>query len=122
MLERFEALQQCAVPLARRFTPTQREESRRLVESFLEERGPSVRRKVGLFLRVVDLVCLLRHGRTFRKLDGERQKRVLGGLERSRVALFRKGAWGLVTLAKLGAYGQAATYSELGYRPREKSP
>ncbi len=109
------------MPLARRFTSAQREESRALVEAFLRDRGPSVRRKVGLFLRVIDAVCLLRHGRTFRRLDGERQKRMLSGLERSRVSLLRKGAWGLVTLAKLGAYGQTATYAELGYRPREHS-
>ena len=118
-LARFEALQRRLVPRAARFTEDERGASRQIVEAFLGRQPAKTRRKLALFLFVIDLVAMARGLGPFRALGEARQERLLGGLFDSRVGLLRKGFWGLNTLARLGVYGQTTLHAEIGYRVRE---
>ena len=117
-LARFEALQRRLVPRADRFSDEERAASRQLVESFLQRQPGKTRRKLGLFLVVIDLVSILTALRPFRALPADRQRRLLTSLFDSPVGLLRKGFWGLNTLARLGVYGQTTLYPEIAYRVR----
>lgn len=89
-----------------------------IVDHALAARPASVRRQIAVFLGVVDRAPVLRWGRTFRALDGDRQDRVLRWFQDGPVGLFRSGFWGLRTLVFMGFYGQRAVWQELGYAPR----
>ena len=89
-----------------------------IVDRAMAARPASVRRQIAVFLGVVDRAPVLRWGRTFRALDGERQDRVLRWFQDGPVGLFRIGFWGLRTLVFMGFYGQRAVWTELGYAPR----
>src|SRR5262249_38425099 len=118
-LARFESLQRALVPRSARFTPSERAASRELVDQFLARQPEKTRRKLALFLVVIDVLSLLRGLRPFRRLPAPRQARLLAWLFDSPVGLLRKGFWGLNTLARLGVYGQTAIYPEIAYRVRE---
>jgi hypothetical protein len=68
-----------------------------------------------LFMRVLQWLPLLRFGRPLTRLDASRRTRFLEAMQNSPVALFRKGFWGVRTVALLGYYGRAAAGSEIGY-------
>ncbi len=116
---RFEALQSRLVPRSASFTPAEREASRTLVNDLVGRMPAANRRKLGLFLVIIDVLSFFFGLRPFRELPETRQERVLGILFDAPVGLLRKGFWGLNTLARLGVYGQTSLYSEIGYRIRE---
>lgn len=118
-LVRFEALQRRLVPRAARFTETEREASRTLVNNLVAKQAAKNRRKLGLFLAIIDVLSLFFGLRAFRNLPAGRQDAVLRFLFDAPVGLLRKGFWGVNTLAKLGVYGQPALYEEINYRVRE---
>ena len=121
-LIRFEALQQRLVPRAQRFTDEERAASRALVNSLVGRMPAANRRKLGLFLVIIDILSFVRGLRPFRNLSPARQDRVLHFLFDGPVALLRKGFFGINTLSKLGVYGQTSLYDEIGYRVRENPP
>jgi hypothetical protein len=87
-----------------------------IIEGSLSARPPRLRRQLALFLRFLAVVACLRWGRRLGALDPAHLRRLLAGLERSRLVLLRRGVWGLRTLAFMGYYGRSATVRELGYR------
>ena len=118
-LARFEALQRALVPRSARFSQQERDASSELVNQFLARQPEKTRRKLALFLVVIDVLSVLRGLRSFRGLPASGQERLLAWLFDSPVGLLRKGFWGLNTLARLGVYGQTAIYPEIAYRVRE---
>ena len=118
-LQRFEALQRALVPRSASFTEPQRSESRALVDRFLSQQPERTRRKLALFLIVIDVLSIVRGLRPFRRLTPRSQQGLLQWLFDSPIGLLRKGFWGLNTLARLGVYGQPGLHSEIGYRVRE---
>ena len=118
LIDKFEAIQHCIAPRSLRFTPEQRRESIRLVNRLLAEKPPDVHKKLSLFIKVIDLLSILRGLRPFAKLSEKKQTKVLNFFFDSPVPLLRKGFWGLSTLAKLGTYGQNSLYKEIGYQKR----
>lgn len=113
--ERFLALQQQLVPRSQHFNVEQTKRGLELVNTLLLQQSPQSQRKLGLFLRLIDLfsLCLARH--SFRHASTTGQQRVLRFLFDSPVGLLRKGFWGLNTLARYGVYGQPDLYQEIGY-------
>ncbi len=71
---------------------------------------------MGVFLRLLGALSLVRFGRPLGRLDGARARRLLHGLERARVLLLRRGVWAVRTLAFMGYYGQPDVQREVGYR------
>ena len=79
-------------------------------------RPAALRRQVALFVRLLDVFALARHGRTIRSLSFSARTALLARLERSPLLLIRRGVWGLRTLVMLGWYGRPAVQQAIGYR------
>jgi len=92
------------------------EKAEAIIESALAPRPSSVKRQLRLFLSLLNLLPLFSRGRTFTKLPPERRAAFLAGLERSRIALLRRGLWGVRTLLFMGYYTQDAVRERIGYR------
>lgn len=114
----FRAIASTVVPEAERLGEAEWAEVETIVERALAERPPSVRRQVGLFLRLLDAAPLLRWGRRLRALGPGRRTLFLRRVERSRSALLRRGFWGLRTLVFMGYYARPAATQEIGYAAR----
>jgi hypothetical protein len=91
------------------------EEFERLIGAALAERPETLRRRLQLFLRVIEWLPAARHGRKFSSLDATRRERFLAALENSGLLLVRNGFWGLRALVFLGYYGQPEITREIGY-------
>lgn len=87
-----------------------------IVDEALAPRPESMKRQLRLFVRVLQWLPLLRHGRTFARLDARRRAEFLRGIERSRILLVRRGFWGLRTLVLLGYWGRPEAAASIGYR------
>jgi hypothetical protein len=81
-------------------------------------------RLLRVFLRVLELLPLLRYGRRFTRLDPQRQSAVLRWLSRTRLSgKLRAGMFGLKNFALLGYYGSEVAFAELAYPgPRLDAP
>jgi len=87
-----------------------------IVANALSPRPPALLRQLALFLRVIDALALVRHGRRFAALDGAARAALLRRLETSRALLLRRGFWGLRTLALMGYYARDEAARDIGYR------
>jgi hypothetical protein len=117
-LLQFTALQHALVPRSMRFTDQERQRSESLVNNLLSQQNKASQMKLIVFLNVIDLFSFICHGKTFRLLETDKQKQILTVFFNSPVSLFRKGFWGLNTLARLGVYGQKELHNEIGYNVR----
>lgn len=93
---------------------------RELIEHAIRARPAAVQRQLGMFLRILAMLPVLRFGRTFTALRGEQQDRVLVWLQDSPVALLRSAFWGLKTMTFLGYYGQPEIWPRLSYSPSKR--
>lgn len=112
----FRALATAIVPEAERLEERDWEELQQIVLRALSMRPPGLRRQLRTFMHLLDLLPVLRWGRTFQRLDAERRARLLVAVERSPVFLVRRGFWGLRTLVFMGYYGRDAARVGVGYR------
>jgi len=87
-----------------------------IVEEGLAGRAPALRRRLSLFLRLLEWLPLLRWLRPFSALGPERRARWLRTLQDSPLLLVRQGLWGVRTLAFMGYYGLPEVRREMGYR------
>lgn len=111
----FLTLQRTISPLAESFTAEQRQASLVLFHQQLAARPPSVRKKLGLFFFFINVASWIFCFGRFVRLAPDARERVLRMFFDSPVGLFRKGYWGVATLAKMGVYGQLAMYPSFGY-------
>jgi len=118
-LTRFEALQAALVPRSQQLGVGRRAESRAIVEKMVSGQPPEKRRKLAIFLVLIDVISFFVGLRPFRRLPPAKQRRVLGWLFDCPIGLLRKGFWGLNTLARAGVYAQPDLYPEVGYHLRE---
>jgi len=112
----FRAVTRTVVPQAERLEDGAWEEVEAIVARALESRPPRMLRQLALFLRVLDIVALVRNLRRFDRLGDRRRVRLLRALERAPVLLLRRGFWGLRTLALMGYYARQDGKREVGYR------
>ena len=87
-----------------------------IVAGALAARPPKLERQIRLFIRILDGLALLRHGRRLSALDDSVRKDLVEGIASSRLLLIRRGVWGLRTLVQMGWYGQPEVQRSLGYR------
>lgn len=114
--DRFRTIARTIVPEAEALDEGGWVELERIVEQGLASRPSSVRRQLRLFVRALDLLPLLRFGRTFRALDHQRRTRFLLAVQDAPLLLVRRGFWGLRTLVFMGYYGRAGAAATIGYR------
>jgi hypothetical protein len=113
----FRAVVSTLVPEAAELEAARWTELEALVESSLRRRPRSLRRRLRLFLQVVQWFPVLRYGRPFTALSPARRARSLASLQEHPIELIRIGFWGLRALAFLGYYGREAAAEAIGYRP-----
>jgi hypothetical protein len=87
-----------------------------IVAGALAARPPAIARQVLLFVRTLDGLSLVRHGRRLADLDLAARARLVEKLSTSPLLLFRRGVWGLRTLVQMGWYSQPEVQQSLGYR------
>ncbi|MBI2839555.1 MAG: hypothetical protein HYX75_14675 [Acidobacteria bacterium] len=93
---------------------------RGLIERAIGSRPPAVQRQFGMFLRILDVLPVLRFGRTFTALRGEKQDCILAWLQGSPISLLRSAFWGLKTMTFLGYYGQPEVWPRVSYSPSKR--
>jgi hypothetical protein len=112
----FRALAAAFVPEIAACTEAQWDELVRIVSEALGGRPVAMQRQVLLFIRILDSIALLRHGRRLDRLDLHRRVALLETVGNAPVLLLRRGVWGLRTLVMMGYYAQPDVQSALGYR------
>lgn len=117
--EKFEAMQHFLIPRSKKFTLAQKDESVRIINEFLADKPESIAFKLKLFFVFIDVVSILLCLNVFSGLSEQQKEKIMHLFFDSKVALFRKGFWGLNTLAKMGVYSQTSVYKDLGYQLKE---
>ena len=112
----FRAVAETVVPEACALTPDEWRVLEGIVEEALAARPAHVRRQVGLLVRAIELLPVLRYGRGFTALDPAQRTAVLRLLQGAPLLLLRRGFWGLRTLALMGYYARPEAAAALGYR------
>ncbi|HAZ11539.1 MAG: hypothetical protein A2X86_18620 [Bdellovibrionales bacterium GWA2_49_15] len=121
-LVQFEAIQATLVPALLRMKQDGRDRSRDLLNNFLKNKDRAILFKIGLFLVFIDVVSFFYGLSCFRKLSPSKKAAVMLFFFNSPLPLFRKGFWGINTLAKMGVYGQTEIYEEIGYKIKTLRP
>lgn len=112
----FRAIASSVVPELETAEPREWTEIEAEIERALADRPPAMRRQLVSFVRLLDWWSRLRHGRRLTRLDPFKRMQLLEEFERHRVALLRRGMWGLRTLVFLGYYTRADVAAFIGYR------
>lgn len=92
------------------------QEFHRIVEHALSQRPAKMRRQLALFIRVLNLLSLLKYRRALHSLQPAERTRFLERIQDSRLLLVRRGFWGLRTLILMGYYARPEARSAVGYR------
>ncbi len=87
-----------------------------IITQGLSSRPDAIARQLVLFIRLVNVLAVVRFLRPFTALDDARRLRLLSSLEKAPVLAIRRGVWGLRTLVFMGYYGQDDVRTALGYR------
>ncbi len=112
----FRALAASIVPESVRLDEKGWTELEAIVDEGLAARPESIRRQLRIFVRALNLLPLLRFGRTFRGLDPQRRTAFLLAVQDAPLLLVRRGFWGVRTLIYMGYYGRDDARREVGYR------
>ena len=86
-----------------------------VVEGLLRDRPESLKRQLRLFLRLIQWLPVVRHGRPFTSLDGISRTRVLAHLQNDPIQKVRVGFWGLRTIVLAGYYARPEAAQSIGY-------
>lgn len=113
--EIFRVVAQTALPATREYSEEDWAAAEQVVEDALADRTAAVRRQLGLFLSILDLLPLLTTARTFRGLPVERRQSLLEGLQEHPLLLLRRGVWGVRTLVYMGHYTRSEVHEKIGY-------
>lgn len=87
-----------------------------IVAHALAQRPAKMRRQLALFIRVLNLLSLLKCHRALHKLEPAIRTQFLEQIQDSRLLLVRRGFWGLRTLVLMGYYARPEARSGVGYR------
>jgi hypothetical protein len=94
-----------------------------VADRVLSRRSPADRRKLLLFLLVVEVCAIFRYGARFSNLPLMKRARFLALFENSVLPPFRQGFFGVKTFVLMGYYGSEVAWGELQYPgPRRDAP
>lgn len=74
-----------------------------------------MRRQLGIFVRLINLLAVLRHGRPLTRLSVSQRAQLLARIQDSSLLLFRRGFWGIRTLVFMGYYARPECADTVGY-------
>ena len=116
-VRRLETITAIVIPGYSDLGNSERKRFLEIVDDALSDRPESMRRQLGLFLKILNVAPILRWGRPLGRLDVSRGERSLRWFQDAPIAKFRQGFWGLKTLIFMGYYGRSEVWPELGYAP-----
>lgn len=87
-----------------------------VIDEALATRGSRVERQVVVFLRLLQLLSMVRNGRPLTALNATQRVSFLESVERSPLLLVRRGFWGVRTLIFMGYYTRDDVAASIGYR------
>lgn len=111
----FASITEVVVPDARAMSAAEWREFGDVIEGALAKRPPAMRRQLGLFMKILNVLSFIRHRRSISRLSVEQRTQFLASIENSRLLLFRRGFWGIRTLAFMGYYARPGCAGSLGY-------
>ena len=91
-----------------------------VIEQALDSRPNAVRKQLSAFISLVRIITFVRHAKSFTALPTQQRYGLLHSLETSRIAVFRKGMWGLRTVLMMGFYARPNAAIAIGYRADRK--
>lgn len=112
----FHAIATAVVPAIGKLDRPEWHQLTTIIEAALQQRPPGVRRQIALFLRVLNLLSVLRYGRALHRIALPERTRFLERIEGSGALLLRRGFWGVRTLVFMGYYARPEARQDIGYR------
>lgn len=109
------AIAEIVVPETRQLDETEWRAFEEIIERALSQRPKAMRRQLALFIRVLNLRCIARHGRSLSKIDLASRTEFLESVQNSQIMLFRRGFWGVRTLIFMGFYARSDVGAQIGY-------
>ncbi|MFL5612818.1 MAG: hypothetical protein ACJ796_04080 [Gemmatimonadaceae bacterium] len=113
---RFRAVMIAMVPEAAALDTAAWIQAEAIIARALASRPAGVRRQLGVFLLLLDVMAVVRHRRGLISLNPFDRVRLLESLSKSRLVLLRRGMWGIRTLAFMGYYARPGAAGAIGYR------
>jgi len=112
----FRSIAQAIVPEVVQLSDVEWGSFRAIVHHAVSQRPRRMQRQLAIFLQALNVMALLRYGRTLPRLDVARRTHFLESVQDSRVQLMRRGFWGLRTLVFMGYYARPEATTAIGYR------
>lgn len=116
----FHALCLCVLAGSPGFTEQEFESMCLIIEDAMAARPACVKRRIKLFLNIINWTSFLRWGKGFVDLDPQHQAGHLCWFENNSLVLLRQGLWGLKTFIYMGYYGRKEAHSLIHYAPLKK--
>lgn len=85
------------------------------VQAALTTRPPAIVAQFSKFLKLLNILPVIRYGHCFTSLSEVQQDAVISWLESAPIGLLRRGTWGVKTIIFMGYFGQPAVGRSLGY-------
>ncbi len=111
----FRAIAVAIVPEADAMSAHEWQQFASVINAALARRPAPMRRQLALFVRVLDLLAIIRYRKRLPRLSSGQRFALLRGIENSRLLLLRRGIWGLRTLVFMGYYARPEAAAALGY-------
>lgn len=112
----FRSIAETVVPEMRELDDAAWDSVGTIIERALARRPASMQRQLFLFMRALNVLAVLKHGRTLPALIPSMRTAFLEEIQDSRVLLVRRGFWGLRTLIFMGFYARPEAIPHVGYR------
>ena len=112
----FRSLTVTVVPEANSLSESEWSVLSAVIDQALGSRPPAVRKQLSAFISLIRMITFARHAKSFTVLSSQQRYGLLHSLETSRIAVFRKGMWGLRTVLMMGFYARPDVASAIGYR------
>jgi hypothetical protein len=91
-----------------------------VIDQALVSRPKAVRKQLSAFISLIRIMTFVRHAKSFTALPTRQRFGLLHSLETSRIAILRKGMWGLRTVLMMGFYARPNAAIAIGYRADRK--
>ena len=86
-----------------------------VVDWTLQKIPSDIRKKIVLFLKVINVLTFFKYFKSFEKLSDEKQDSFLRWLESHKISLFRMGFFGIKTYVCMGYYTREEMWDSIDY-------
>jgi hypothetical protein len=116
----FRSIAETIIPEVRELDDEQWSGVVAIIERALMNRPAKMRRQFALFVRALNVLAMVKYGRSLSALIPYMRTDFLESIQDSRVLLLRRGFWGLRTLILMGYYARPEAMPLIGYRANNR--